>query len=137
MAGHVGKEQTLDKISTLFFWPKMRKDIAVWTAQCPVCQGVGNRVATTQMEMGTIPVVSELSSIFEVDLLGPLISSKSNKRFILVVCDRASRYLHAVPLCAISVLAVARELLTYFSRVGFPKMIVSDRGTQFVSALVA
>lgn len=114
----------------------MRKGIAAWT-QCPVCQEVGNRIDNTRMEMGTIPVVPELFSTLEVHLLGLLICSKSNKRFILVVCDRASSYLHAVPLRAITAPAVAKELVMYFSRVSFPRMIVSDQGSQFVSKLVA
>eukprot|EP00745_Piridium_sociabile_P043738 TRINITY_DN8997_c0_g2_i9.p1 TRINITY_DN8997_c0_g2~~TRINITY_DN8997_c0_g2_i9.p1 ORF type:complete len:902 (-),score=147.63 TRINITY_DN8997_c0_g2_i9:1001-3472(-) len=50
--------------------------------------------------------------------------------------DVATRYPDAVPLRDISSITVAESLLSIFSRLGFPKEILSDQGTQFNSELM-
>ena len=50
--------------------------------------------------------------------------------------DYATRYPEAIPLNKIETERVAESLLEIFSRVGFPKEVLSDRGTQFTSDLM-
>ena len=47
--------------------------------------------------------------------------------------DYATRYPEAVPLKNIDTVSVAEALFSIFSRVGFPREMVTDRGTQFMS----
>ena len=72
-----------------------------------------------------------------VDLVGPIspVSGKGNQ-YILTVVDFATRYPEAVTLPKIEIERVAEALLEVFSRVGFPKEMLSDRGTQFTSDLM-
>ena len=56
---------------------------------------------------------------------------------MLVVCDYATRYPEAVPLCSIDAEAAAEALVTIFSRVGIPQEILMDQGTIFTSQLLA
>ncbi|CAM5159789.1 unnamed protein product [Eretmochelys imbricata] len=72
-----------------------------------------------------------------MDIVGPLSkTTRSGKKYILVVVDFATRYPEAVPLASIEADTVADALLTIFSRVGFPKEVLTDQGSNFMSALL-
>ena len=62
--------------------------------------------------------------------------SEKGNRYILTVVDFATRYPEAVVLPKIETDQVAEALLEVFSRVGFPKEMLSDRGTQFTSDMM-
>lgn len=66
------------------------------------------------------------------NLMGPLTHSTGGHWFISVVVDYASRYSAAMPLRTALATAVAQELATLFTRVGFPKQIVTDKGMVFM-----
>ena len=68
-----------------------------------------------------------------MDIVGPLERTPSGHRFILVICDYASRYPEAFPLRNITASAIARALLQLISRVGIPNEILTDQGTAFLS----
>ena len=72
-----------------------------------------------------------------VDLVGPISpASEKGNRYILTVVDFATRYPEAVALPKIETEHVAEALLEVLSRVGFPKEMLSDRGTQFPSDMM-
>jgi len=71
-----------------------------------------------------------------VDIVGPLPHSRRDKQYILVICDYATGYLEAVPLHSIDAGTVAKQLIQLFARVGIPKEILSDQGTNFLSQLL-
>ena len=68
-----------------------------------------------------------------MDIVGPLERTRSGHRFILVMCDYATRYPEAFPLRKITAGSVARALLQLISRVGIPHEILTDQGTAFLS----
>ena len=72
-----------------------------------------------------------------MDIVGPLPHSRSGNRYILVVCDYATRYPEAMPLRNIDAEHVAEELVKMFSRVGIPNEILTDQGSNFMSQLLA
>ncbi|CAM5168724.1 unnamed protein product [Eretmochelys imbricata] len=72
-----------------------------------------------------------------MDIVGPLSKTTlSGKKYILVVVDFATRYPEAVPLASIEADTMADALLTIFSRVGFPKEVLTDQGSNFMYALL-
>ncbi len=71
-----------------------------------------------------------------MDIVGPLPRSRSGNRYILVVCDYATRYPEAFPLRSTDAGSIAEELVNLFSRVGVPKEILTDQGTNFTSQLL-
>ncbi|MGH0165619.1 UNVERIFIED_CONTAM: hypothetical protein FKN15_049248 [Acipenser sinensis] len=68
-----------------------------------------------------------------MDIVGPLSQSDCGYTHILVVVDYATRYPEAVPLRSTSALAIAKELVQIIARVGIPKEILTDHGTNFMS----
>ena len=72
-----------------------------------------------------------------MDIVGPLPKSRSGKRFVLMVCDYATRYPEAVPLRSTDAEHIAEELVQIFSRVGVPEEILTDQGSNFMLQLLA
>ena len=69
-----------------------------------------------------------------VDLIGPIYPVSENKnRYILTVVVYATRYPEAIALQNIETERVAEALLDVFCRVGFPKEILSDRGSRLAA----
>ena len=56
---------------------------------------------------------------------------------VLVVRDYATRYPEAVAMRSVDAEHVAEELVRLFSRVGIPKEILTNQGTNFTSELLA
>ena len=57
-------------------------------------------------------------------------------RYILTMVDYATRYPEAVPLKDIQTETVAEALVNMFTRVCVPNEILSDQGSQFLSAVM-
>ena len=71
-----------------------------------------------------------------MDIVGPLPRSKTGNKYILVVCDYATRYPEAFPLRSCDTEHVAEALVNLFARVGVPQEILADQGTNFMSQLM-
>ncbi|RUS84546.1 hypothetical protein EGW08_007715 [Elysia chlorotica] len=82
----------------------------------------------------SIPVVDVPFKRVAVDLVGPIDpTSEDGHRYILTLVDYATRYPEAVPLKRIDAETVAEALVNIYSRLGVPKEILTDQGTQFMS----
>ena len=87
--------------------------------------------------MQKIPIINEPFFRVSMDLVGPLSpSSDRGFKYILTLIDSATSFPEAIPLKHIDSISVAEALLSVFGRVGIPKQIHSDLGTQFVSDLM-
>jgi len=137
MAGHLGYKKTLDRIWGLFYWPGMCADIRRYCISCDRCQKVSPKGKVSKVPLEKMPLMDEPFRRIAVDLIGP-ISPPSDRghRFILVVVDYATRYPEAVPLKNIDSETVAEALFEMWTRLGVPQEVLSDNGTQFVSAMM-
>ncbi|KAJ1153719.1 hypothetical protein NDU88_006477 [Pleurodeles waltl] len=135
LAGHLGQMKTWDKLVPLFHWPRMSEDKKEFCKSCETCQASGKTGGTPKAPLIPLPAVGVPFERVGVDIVGPLDPpTASGNRFILVVVDHATRYPEAIPLRTTTAPAVAKAILGIFSRVGFPKEVVSDRGSNFMSA---
>lgn len=72
-----------------------------------------------------------------IDIFGAFTPRSENRnRYVLTLVDFATCP-DAVALPTIDTCTVAEGLLQMFSRIGFPREIVSDHGSNFTSALMA
>uniref|UniRef100_A0A3B3YYE4 ribonuclease H n=1 Tax=Poecilia mexicana TaxID=48701 RepID=A0A3B3YYE4_9TELE len=83
-----------------------------------------------------MPVIDTPFSRIAMDIVGPLERSSSGHRYILVVCDYATRYPEAFPLRRVKARQIANCLVQLFSRVGIPREILTDQGSNFTSNLL-
>lgn len=133
--GHPGREVTYALVARQFFWPGMARDIRTFVENCDSC---GRNKAWRSRRQGflkplPIPdrIWSEISMDFITDL--PLSGGCQN---MIVVTDRLSKGVIADGLENIEAETVAKWLIRrYLPHHFLPAAIVSDRGTQFTSAL--
>ena len=68
-----------------------------------------------------------------IDIIGPLSETHKNNNYILTLVDFSTRWPEAVPLKMTQTENVAEALFDMFSRLGIPKVILSDNGRQLIS----
>ena len=137
LAGHCGTRRTLSRLREKFFWPGVSVDVGRYVASCDVCQRSVQKGKVPPVPLASMPLIATPFDRIAVDIVGPLSPvSEQGHRYILSVIDVATRYPEAIPLKDISSVAVAEALFSIFTRLGFPKEILSDRGTQFNSELM-
>ena len=118
-----------------FTWPGVGRDIINFCRACPVCQKCDKRKGR-QALMVERPVMSEPFEVIGIDLVGPIKAGKGGCTHLLTAICMATRWPEAIPLKSITARAVATGLLDIFSRVGIPRQLLSDQGTQFTGAVL-
>jgi hypothetical protein len=138
MAGHMGVRRTIDRIWQVFYWPGICSQIRRFCRSCDKCQRTTPKGNLRKVPLGRMPIIDEPFRRVAVDIVGPIqpMSSQGN-RFILVMVDFATRYPEAVPLRNIDTVSVAEALWQMWTRVGVPEEVLTDRGTQFTSEIMA
>ena len=91
----------------------------------------------TRAPMISLLVIGEPFEWIAMDVVGPLPRTRSGHRYVLVICDYATRYPEAVAMETVDAKVVAEELLKLFSRVGIPKEILTNQGSNLTSQLLA
>lgn len=68
-----------------------------------------------------------------LDCVGPLPCTKSGDVYLLTLMCTTTRYPEAIPLRSLKAKVILKALITFFSTFGFPKVIQTDQGTNFMS----
>eukprot|EP00171_Calliarthron_tuberculosum_P021926 IDg21926t1 len=118
-----------------FYWPTMLADIRRGSNDCHQCARERTKLRNHAAPMQLFPASSPLEFV-AIDILGPLTESTKGHKFILVMTDRFSKMVRAVPLRSISALTVAKVFVRDWVFVyGPPAKLLSDNGKQFTAKL--
>uniref|UniRef100_K7EXE6 Gypsy retrotransposon integrase-like protein 1 n=1 Tax=Pelodiscus sinensis TaxID=13735 RepID=K7EXE6_PELSI len=135
-AGHLGVGKTCDRLEQNFYWPRMFGSVREYCRSCELCQKRKGSRGPRKAPLQPLPIIGEAFARVSMDIVGPLPRpSRNGKKYILVVVDFATRYPEAVALSNVEAETVATALFTVFSRVGFPREVLSDRGSNFMSVV--
>ena len=135
-AGHLGKHKTIARIQRNFYWPGLRAEVGPqFCRSCPQCQRTAPK-GPARVPLQPLPIIGTPFDRLGMDIVGPVERSKSGYCFMLVITDYATRYPEVFPLKSIIAKSVAFCLVQFFSRVGFPREILTDQGTNFMSKLL-
>ncbi|CAM5119864.1 unnamed protein product [Eretmochelys imbricata] len=135
-AVYLGVQRTYDRLKRNFYWPGIQNDVKDYCGSCELCQDSKKPVGPQKVPLCHLPMIQEafLRVAMDIVVLMQHLTQRGN-RYILIVVEFATRYPEAVALTNVEAETVAKTLLTIFSRVGFPKEILSDRGENFMSQL--
>lgn len=135
-AGHYGIEKTIERITKRYYWKGMRKYITNYVRNCLECQ----RYKPSNLKPSGLLQTTATNQRFEViafDLFGPLPRSPKNHNWIFIIEDVATRWVELFALEHATAEVCATTLINeIFLRFGFPRRVISDNGTQFVSAIM-
>lgn len=135
-AGHLGLERTLRKIKERYYFKNMRSYVAQYLKSCDACQ---KYKATNLKPAGLLqtPVPQQRFEVLAMDLFGPLPEGDKGEKWILLVEDTASRWVELFALNDATAETCAKALIEeVFMRYGLPRRVISDNGSQFVSAVM-
>ncbi len=126
--GHIGMVGMKMRLRTKVWWPGLDKEVEKYCKTCHGCQLVGGPSRPEPLSPTELP--KGPWQILAVDLLGPLPSGDH----VLVCIDYYSRYYEIDVLKVTTAERVITSLDKMFTTHGFPIIITSDNGSQFVAA---
>ena len=135
LSGHMGIQRTLSRLQPKFTWPEMAADTIDYINSCETClkrKLTGETIAPLSPVKATKVLMKKMAA----DICGPVRESRQGNKFILVLADYASRYAFTAAMPDQTAKTVAKHLRRIFMQVGAPETLITDRGTNFVSATV-
>ena len=134
---HFGVHKTFQKLKQRYWWPSMFKDVEHWCKSCVDCAMKKSPRNTKRAPLLPLPVEGAFDRV-AVDVLGPFKPSSRQNRYIVVFSDYLTRWCEAFPVPSVEAFVIARLLVDeIIARHGAPRVLLSDRGTNFLSRLVA
>ena len=134
LAGHMGIDNTYQRLSGKYYWKDMYEDIRSYVQKCDICQKRrrGKEVEALQ------PIVPGGSfEHIRIDIVGPLPRTLRGNRYIVVAVDYLTKYPEAKALPLADALNIAPFIYEeIICRHGIPTELTSDRGTEFINELM-
>lgn len=135
--GHKGETKTYNRIRGRYCWKTMKKDIQEFIKTCRECQ---LKKLTRIKNKQPMVITNTPGSAFDklsLDIMGPLPITDHNNQYILTMQDLLTKYSVAVPLQEATSITIADAFTKEFICIyGTPRAILTDQGTNFLSALI-
>ena len=136
LAGHLGVNKTYEKLRECYYWLKMFADVQFRCRSCTHCQMKKSPKQRQTAPILPIPAEGPCDHA-DVDCLGPFPVTHSGNRYIVVFSDYLTRYPEAFAVPNIEAVTIADLLVNHIMpRHGAPRTLLSDRGSNFTSALL-
>ena len=135
LAGHVGKDKTIELVSRNFYWPKMHDEIMKYVSTCLLCQSNKPSNQSPSGLLQPLPIPSRPWQIISMDFITQLPKTNKGNDAITVIVCKLSKMVHFIP-CKTTITApqTANIVFEYVVRHhGIPSIIISDRDARFTS----
>nr|ABF94998.1 transposon protein, putative, unclassified [Oryza sativa Japonica Group] len=116
-----------------FFWPTALKDACDMVQRCESCQFHSKHTKLPTQALQTIPLTWPFSC-WGLDILGPFPRGQGDYRFLFVAIDKFTKWIEAVPTGEIKADNAIKFIKGIFCGYGLPYRIITDNGSQFISA---
>ena len=134
VGGHHGRAKTLELLQRQYYWPLMHETVRRYVASCHICSRMKPSREKYQGLLKPLPIPERRWKHISVDFVTELPACQEHTS-IMVVTYRLSKMAHFVACPDIEAPTVARLFLKHvWKHHGLPDSIISNRGTQFVSA---
>lgn len=134
-SSHFGVAKTHKRVSAVYYWPSLHRDVERYVAGCEVCNCYKPSNTARAGLMGSPRVVSKPWEAISCDILGPFPPSYARNQYLFVCCDYFSKYTLLFPLRNVTAKSIVKCLEKgVFLLHGICKFIYVDNGPQFISA---
>ena len=135
LLGHFGPDAIVKALKAKkILWPNMLEDA---TSVCRSCiQCLRYNITRRGYHPLTPIVANQPFDHLAIDLAGPFTTSTDKQHWLLIIVDVHSRFVLLRTLPDKSSVEVAQALLKVFFDFGFPRIIQSDNGTEFVNQII-
>ena len=110
----------------------MHADVKELCKRCDRCQRTNHLLQRPRSELHPIPVTKVWNRV-GIDLVGPLPETRAGNKYIITLRDYFSKWPEAAPLQSKCAEGVADFLFQVFCRHGWPKIVQSDQGREFIN----
>ena len=86
-----------ERVKAHFYWCGLRKDVESWCVRCDVCSSRKKPSKTPRAPMKTYNVGAPMERI-AIDVMGPLPTTDSDNRYILVMSDYFTKWTESYPM---------------------------------------
>ena len=114
----------------------MYAEVIEYVRRCNECQHAKRHYHSHPAPLHLLPTAGVIER-WHMDFLGPLKLAKEGQQYILLVVDSFSRWCEAFALKDQTITVVWVLYSEIFTHYGAPRSLVSNRGAQFMSKLVA
>jgi len=134
--GHFGASAMVEAIHAKGkTWPYLAKDCLEYVQRCRQCQRV-NIARKGYHPLSTI-YAHLPGEHMAVDLAGPFpVQGQERNRYLLVLVDVCTRFVFLRPIPNKETITVMTTLYDIFTLIGFPRLLQSDNGREFVSKVM-
>ena len=134
--GHRGRDATLGFLRKKYYRAGMVRDVHKWVKKCLAC--ISRKVSQPNHGEMYIQLYQEPWETVGIDLIGPFPETiGASYKYVLTVVDFFTHYTITVPLQNKAAKTVAEALFQNVLAVhGCPKQFMSDRGTEFLNAII-
>ena len=131
--GHPGVKKMQALLSPYYYWPEILKDISQLNKQCDICQRNKTMPFPKFGLLQSLPPAEQPFDLLSIDTIGGFINYGSNKSYIHLIIDHATRYIWTFASKNQDCQAYITSLKTIFS-IMKPKKLLSDRAPAFLSS---
>ena len=138
-SSHPGVRRTVELLKRFYYFPQMRAIVERYIRNCYTCQRIKAPRDKTNGLLHPLPIPDQRWKDLSMDLITGLPKSRG-WNVIFTICCRLSKHRLYIPCSDENEGTSAASLAELFLKEvyrhrGLPTSIISDRGTQFVSAL--
>lgn len=135
LGGHQGVSRTFKKISKLYTWKGMKKDVKKFVKKCELCQK--NKLSRrTKKPMAITTTASKPFEKCFLDIVGPLPVTESENKYILTFQDDLTKFNINIPMKNQEATTVASHFVSnIICSYGVPEILVTDQGSNFLSEI--
>ncbi|CAM4981831.1 unnamed protein product [Rotaria socialis] len=135
---HFGRDKTLHKIKTRYFWPSMYKDIDNYIKSCILCAQYNPRRHKTPGKLRPIEPPDGVWQLVSMDFHGPINpASRRGNKYIISLTDILSKFMVTKAVRDNTAQTAVKFLKEdIISKFGTPKCILTDNGTHFTSSMM-
>jgi hypothetical protein len=135
LSGHLGRNKTLNRINSRFYWDKMKDDIFEYVDSCIKCQTIKrkpNRRAQLQHIKASKPF-----QILGIDVSGPFTTTNAGNTYIITAICYFSKFCISKAIKDFTATTTAKFIFEeIICKYGVPEQILTDQGRNFEAELI-